>query len=50
MRERDPGWVAANQKLLPTDRWEAHFHLAVQAMSEENDEDIRYRSRLWPVI
>ena len=31
--------VAANQKLLPADRREAHFHLAVQAIEEENDEE-----------
>ena len=33
------GGVAANQKLLPADRREAHFHLAVQAIEEENDEE-----------
>ena len=31
--------VAVNQKLLPADRREAHFHLAVQAIEEENDEE-----------
>ena len=33
-----PGWQT-NQKLLPADRREAHFHLAVQAIEEENDEE-----------
>ena len=31
--------VTTNQKLLPTDRREAYFHLAVQAIEEENDEE-----------
>jgi len=31
--------VTTNQKLLPTDRREAHFHLAVQAIEEDNDEE-----------
>ena len=40
MRGRRPlPGVAANQKLLPADRREAHFHLAVQAIEEENDEE-----------